>query len=642
MQNKWKCYEKYYDYDKKEYGRRLIGDGVHTTTTQNSDVPFNVIYEIDYFSDQARKAKVELISENLTNALQKLFPEKLIRVKDPIDAKDLFLKIEMLKDTKKENPAIEISPEIPEMETLIEYIAREFEKTIEDKKRALKSKKIPFDLLWAFYTPNSEVFYQCSMSGENLCGTIASATEKSDTDTGMQRSKTSLVVNINVIDYDGTAKKRCTISRPIDYYSGEKNFSALSVSLSKFNENYDEIKKDIIRNGALFFKYSTSENLLMNYSGSLLRWKDIRAETLEKIYADGRVMIHHESFALMNPDYPMSNALPPRKYQRESNFRNNVYVKTEDEEDNYLFASATVYGFSFALKMWGQFEVIKFKPVKFDTNVIEYLVMSESKKKLLGALVNHYRPRDKTGNRSDSLDPIANKGNGLIILCHGPPGTGKTLTAESVAESLKRPLWVLGVHELGTDPARLEQKLSKVLEISYTWNAILLLDEADIYLERRSTSDINRNMLVGVFLRMLEYYRGILFLTTNRGSNFDDAICSRINLFLSYPSHDEDSRRKIWTSLIKRAKLSFELTEDLLKQELNGREIRNVLHIARMFAESSEQELTTELVIGIIEDYKNDLQELKANEKDDVEDDVDRRVCPKCKSISIANWVSQM
>src|SRR3989442_9703363 len=55
---------------------------------------------------------------------------------------------------------------------------------------------------------------------------------------------------------------------------------------------------------------------------------------------------------------------------------------------------------------------------------------------------------------------------------------------------------------------RLETQLIKIQAISYKWNAVLLLDEADIYLEARNTSDLNRNAMTGVFLRQLEYHQG--------------------------------------------------------------------------------------------------------------------------------------
>lgn len=46
--------------------------------------------------------------------------------------------------------------------------------------------------------------------------------------------------------------------------------------------------------------------------------------------------------------------------------------------------------------------------------------------------------------------------------------------------------------------------------------AVVLLDEADVFLEERDVRDLNRNALVSVFLRALEYYEGILILTSNR------------------------------------------------------------------------------------------------------------------------------
>lgn len=92
-------------------------------------------------------------------------------------------------------------------------------------------------------------------------------------------------------------------------------------------------------------------------------------------------------------------------------------------------------------------------------------------------------------------------------------GTGKTLTAECVAEHERRPLYAISCGDLGTDPERLEVKLKEVFNYAVAWKAILLLDEADIFLQERSIDDVNRNALVSIFLRELEYYDGILFVS---------------------------------------------------------------------------------------------------------------------------------
>lgn len=81
----------------------------------------------------------------------------------------------------------------------------------------------------------------------------------------------------------------------------------------------------------------------------------------------------------------------------------------------------------------------------------------------------------------------------------------------------------------------------------------LLLDEADVFLELFSLHDAHRNALVSVFIRELEYYKGIMFLTTNRVNQMDNAIASRIHLPLKYKSLGLDARGDIWESFLNKA-----------------------------------------------------------------------------------------
>lgn len=106
--------------------------------------------------------------------------------------------------------------------------------------------------------------------------------------------------------------------------------------------------------------------------------------------------------------------------------------------------------------------------------------------------------------------------------------------------------------DLGTTAAELEKSLGGVLTLCSTWDALVLLDEADIFLEARSSTEIQRNALVCVVLRLLEYYSGCLFLSSNRDAgSIDAAIASRITVMLNYPSLDLDGRAKVWKNLIE-------------------------------------------------------------------------------------------
>ena len=92
----------------------------------------------------------------------------------------------------------------------------------------------------------------------------------------------------------------------------------------------------------------------------------------------------------------------------------------------------------------------------------------------------------------------------------GPPGVGKTLTAECIADLYERPLYSVTSGDLGTDPKDIEAKLHKIFDYAVKWNAVLLLDEADVFLAERNLEDLSRNALVsGEFLRIFQLSRVI-------------------------------------------------------------------------------------------------------------------------------------
>lgn len=73
---------------------------------------------------------------------------------------------------------------------------------------------------------------------------------------------------------------------------------------------------------------------------------------------------------------------------------------------------------------------------------------------------------------------------------------GKTLTAECIADLYERPLYSVTSGDLGTDPESIEQKLQQIFDYAVAWNAVLLLDEADVFLAERNLENLSRNALV--------------------------------------------------------------------------------------------------------------------------------------------------
>ncbi|GMV67938.1 MAG: hypothetical protein AMXMBFR76_03770 [Pseudomonadota bacterium] len=142
-------------------------------------------------------------------------------------------------------------------------------------------------------------------------------------------------------------------------------------------------------------------------------------------------------------------------------------------------------------------------------------------------------------------DIVAGKSGGTTVLCAGPPGVGKTLTAEVYAEIIRRPLYRVHSGQLGLNVAQMEQVLKDVLTRAQRWGAVMLIDEADVYIKRRN-DDMAMNAVVGVFLRVLEYFNGLLFLTTNRIDDIDEAIVSRCIALIKYSMPEREDRRRIW------------------------------------------------------------------------------------------------
>lgn len=228
---------------------------------------------------------------------------------------------------------------------------------------------------------------------------------------------------------------------------------------------------------------------------------------------------------------------------------------------------------------------------KYDTSIRKKLILPENCSALIDTLLSD--------RKKDFTDVIGGKTGGTIVLCQGPPGTGKTLTAEVYAEAEQRALYTIQCSQLGTDPDKLEDNLLKILHRGNRWGAITLLDEADVYVHERG-NDLVQNAIVGVFLRVLEYHAGTLFLTTNRGDLVDDAILSRCTARIPYRAPEVRLQCLIWEVLTNENNLDLtpkQLKEIVSRQpNLSGRDVKNILKLAIMVATDRKCEINADLI----------------------------------------------
>jgi hypothetical protein len=231
----------------------------------------------------------------------------------------------------------------------------------------------------------------------------------------------------------------------------------------------------------------------------LIRCEHQNCFTCTDIHADGGVDINAGSSFIRSTGVPTAA------------------VKDDLTEDHYAVLTPRIYGYALQERKWHPFNVENIMDHEVSSNKLQdsnksfdNLVLREGHKKLLKALISNqtrqFQPASRTptvdspstfGISEDmSMDLVRGKGKGVIILLHGVPGVGKTSTAECVASHLGRPLFPITCGDLGLDARSVETSLEEYFTLASKWGCVLLLDEADVFLAKRSEDQLKRNALV--------------------------------------------------------------------------------------------------------------------------------------------------
>lgn len=194
--------------------------------------------------------------------------------------------------------------------------------------------------------------------------------------------------------------------------------------------------------------------------------------------------------------------------------------KDNIDDSELILLPDWVFGYVLNHKSWAKLSTNKecLQEIQATSDPWNDLVLEQETKDTVEALVTQHLQQPMNGNEIDAPfqlgDFIAGKGRGLVFLLHGPPGVGKTSTAECIAAHMNKPLYPLTSGNLGVKPDDVEDQLQSHFTLAERWGCILLLDEADVFLQRRRLNALDINAIVSVFLRQLEYYKGILFLVS--------------------------------------------------------------------------------------------------------------------------------
>lgn len=463
--------------------------------------------------------------------------------------------------------------------TLNSQLLKDFILTIEQaaslllgsSKAMIEDKKISYDNICLLFSVGMEVYF--TLDDIPVAGIIYYV-QRRYTPTDKYEIKINIIKKIgNTIYYE-------QIEHLIEEFKDLRSIDTLPIKLLD-----SKMKDSLQKRGEKCIKYLNEKFSYVHYDGIAIRNKH-PYDNIESIHTQGRVIIDHENYNKEMRGY----------YGYDVNSRKKCVLKASE----YFMLYPYLPGYDISRqKTWMEFFIDNITQIKFNENIFDLLSLSPIYKEMIMAAIKN--------KKSYVKDIVLNKGNGLIFLLHGPPGVGKTLTAETTAEYLREPLYYVNIGELGTDVEKLELRLDAIMKLAERWNAVLLLDEADVFLEARDCLNIERNAMVGIFLRLLEYYSGIIFLTSNRVKILDKAVKSRIHLSLKYDKLLIEQKLDIWRIVIKQlSDITADIdTKTLCNYDLNGRQIRTVINLAQSLSKSREVLLCTEIITSVIKNFIN-------------------------------------
>ncbi|KAM0214746.1 hypothetical protein ACHAQD_008645 [Fusarium lateritium] len=477
------------------------------------------------------------------------------------------------------------------------------------------------------------------------------------------------------IDFDGTSYAGVDCSWEMSRFQGEKEVTKLKIYPVRFHKDSEKLLKDFRQRGQRFTELLKQKHLCVEHNGWTLNHNPVgdhitgvngNKESVEYIDSDviidfqeayqaqpswkpgfssfikvtGEPCTEYDEFAVIEWSGP-DRATAKNKFKElvlEIDCVSALEWNTMFETDNYVSDSVERSIEAEGAKQNLTDEDLCLLPSRLlapqvrtcargkpetaanHVKPVRRAQNSHARKHLVKSIVqDHFdkksilRELETEGLEPMEQDFIRGKGKGLIILLHGAPGVGKTATAEAVAYAHRKPLFPITCGDLGVDPVLVESTLSMIFRLANLWDCVLLLDEAEIFLSRREKKDDNlqRNALVSIFLRTLEYYPGILFLTTNRVGTLDEALTSRVHVSIFFPYLNMQQTVDLFSMNLKRSEMIAEqratrtkapkliIKHDEIKQFAedqfldrpsqsspwwNGRQIRNAFQIATSLA----------------------------------------------------------
>jgi SpoVK/Ycf46/Vps4 family AAA+-type ATPase len=147
------------------------------------------------------------------------------------------------------------------------------------------------------------------------------------------------------------------------------------------------------------------------------------------------------------------------------------------------------------------------------------------------------------------VDALKARGHGTLCF-YGAPGTGKTALAEHIARSLDKPLLAKQASDLMSKfVGETEQNMAAMFREAEAEKAVLLLDEADSFLQdRRGAQRTYEVTEVNEMLQGMERFAGIFICTTNLMDRIDQAALRRFAFKIRFKPLTAAQREKMFVT----------------------------------------------------------------------------------------------
>lgn len=239
------------------------------------------------------------------------------------------------------------------------------------------------------------------------------------------------------------------------------------------------------------------------------------------------------------------------------------------------------------------------------------LILDDTLRRDLWALMQRCRVRDELVEDLGRA-ATARYQPGVRALFIGPSGTGKTLAAGWLATQLGLPLYRVDLASVTSKYiGETEKNLAQLLARAEQSEVVLLFDEADSLFGKRTdvqqANDRFANAQTNYLLQRIESYDGIVLLTSNNRSRFDQAFTRRLDMIIEFPLPDPEERRDLWLNHLGNAHTLDRQQINLLAAlvDFAGGHIRNAVLSAAARARTTDRLITFEDVLdGLAREYK--------------------------------------